>query len=259
MNAINQCFKFDMPIFIINMCLMFKEPRQLVNEDFGVIVSVKENFGFIQPFVKEEQVFFSFNDLRYTTGAPAIGDEVCFRERSGPRGPIAQNVRPVSQQNVKVVRSKVTGVVIREPDAHRSASVGSGCVQVTSERNLPSEIEIPEFVAFIMGDTGSGSRLTRVVKGDEVQFDLSYMEGTNYFIGKGGVLIRTKKQKQLAIQTQRMLDAGVRREVGVIESMHGDYGFIKPQDRREQVYFRTDDVVDAEHAPLAVIFFNLNE
>ena len=41
-----------------------------------------------------------------------------------------------------------------------------------------------------------------------------------------------------------MLSAGAVREQGVIETVRNDFGFIKPADRADQIYFRLDDMID---------------
>jgi hypothetical protein len=49
------------------------------------------------------------------------------------------------------------------------------------------------------------------------------------------------------LQIQMMLVAGAVREQGVVEAIRGgEYGFIKPADRPNQIYFRLDDFVDRE-------------
>jgi hypothetical protein len=44
-----------------------------------------------------------------------------------------------------------------------------------------------------------------------------------------------------------MLAAGAVREQGVVDTVrNGEYGFIKPADRPDQIYFRLDDFIDQE-------------
>ena len=58
---------------------------------YGIIISVLENFGFIQTYEGDENVYFSVKDVSGLL--PNVGDEVSFYVRSGPRGLIATNIR----------------------------------------------------------------------------------------------------------------------------------------------------------------------
>jgi cold shock CspA family protein len=55
-------------------------------------------------------------------------------------------------------------------------------------------------------------------------------------------VILPKREKLHCEQIKRMLDAGAVREQGIIEAIKNDYGFIKPADSLEQIYFRLEDV-----------------
>ena len=59
-------------------------------------------------------------------------------------------------------------------------------------------------------------------------------------------VLQTKSERAVANQIQRMLDAGAVREVGSVCSIKrgGDFGFIKTLTRKEEVFFKLDDVVD---------------
>ena len=44
-----------------------------------------------------------------------------------------------------------------------------------------------------------------------------------------------------------MVAAGVVREQGVVDTVkNNEFGFIKPVDRTEQIYFRVDDVINQD-------------
>jgi hypothetical protein len=47
------------------------------------------------------------------------------------------------------------------------------------------------------------------------------------------------------LQITRMLSVGAVREQGVIDTIrNGEFGFVKPVDRSEVIYFKVDDVID---------------
>ena len=89
--------------------------RSNTNENcFGIVVSIKETFGFIQPLLAEEQIFFSLHG----THGLSIGDEVSYVSKSTSKGMQADNVR-VLEASKKAYLQGVRGVITREPDQHR--------------------------------------------------------------------------------------------------------------------------------------------
>ena len=88
----------------------------------------------------------------------------------------------------------------------------------------------------------------RIVKGDEVELTLSKVNGlplSAYSRGTHCKVLRTKRDRLLAEQVQQMLSVGAVREQGIIETIrNNEFGFIKPADRTDQIYFRVDDVID---------------
>ena len=61
---------------------------------FGIVISLKEVFGFLQPFLPvpgEEHLYFTRG--QEGPGGLQEGDEVQFHIRTGPRGLVATNVR----------------------------------------------------------------------------------------------------------------------------------------------------------------------
>ena len=81
---------------------------------FGIVVSIKETFGFIQPLLAEDQIFFSLHG----THGLSIGDEVSYMAKSTPKGMQADNLRPL-EASKKAYLQGVRGVITKEPDLHR--------------------------------------------------------------------------------------------------------------------------------------------
>ena len=100
------------------------------------------------------------------------------------------------------------------------------------------------------GSSNSPSKTNqrRIVKGDEVELTLSKVNGlplSAYSRGTHCKVLRTKRDRLLAEQVQQMLSVGAVREQGIIETIrNNEFGFIKPADRTDQIYFRVDDVID---------------
>ena len=101
----------------------------------------------------------------------------------------------------------------------------------------------------------------RIMKGDEVELTLSKVNGlplSAYSRGTHCKVLRTKRDRLLAEQVQQMLSVGAVREQGIIETVrNNEFGFIKPADRTDQIYFRVDDVID-QVTPLSLPLLYIN-
>jgi cold shock CspA family protein len=233
-------------------------------DDFGIVVAVRDAFGFVQPLLKDEQLYFSLRDMRSEI---LVGDLVRYRERANVKGLTAEQIRIVTGGLQTCLGGAVIGTVAREPDLGRRVP---GLVNVTSHTivdvngdKYPLPLQVP-FVpgpleGFISGHccpaisstslssaSPSKGSSRRVIKGDEVQFDCFHIPNSRYFHGYDAKVTRLKKEVQFALQIQRMLDAGAVQEMGIIDTIKGDYGFLKPRDRKEQIYFRLSDMLDQE-------------
>lgn len=228
----SNCFSRKILLFIFDVIL---DSNPTISYDYGVVVSVKDTFGFVQPFQKEEQLYFSLRDVNTDI---VVGDEVSYRERLSSRGCNAEHLRLVPADSI-IRERKVSGLVIREPDMHKHVP---GCLQLTASKDESGK-EGDSFVVFLPDSSRSAKR---IVKGDEIEVTIHEIKGTSYSVGKDPRIVRTKHARQLALQVQRLLDAGAVRELGVVDTIRGDFGFIKPQDRREQIYFKLSDVSESD-------------
>ena len=59
---------------------------------------------------------------------------------------------------------------------------------------------------------------------------------------------RAEHQKQV----QNMLATGARRKQGIVITMKSDFGFIKPEDQPDEIYFRLRDVVSSSDQPVKI-------
>ena len=64
------------------------------NESYGVVFSLKPNFGFIQPLYSDEQIYFPSKE--YFDGIK-IGDRVGYIVRSSTKGDFAEGLRHLVQ------------------------------------------------------------------------------------------------------------------------------------------------------------------
>jgi cold shock CspA family protein len=209
---------------------------------YGVISTIKQGFGFIQPLSQEEQIYFGGREL---SPDMKLGDLVGFVTRDSPRGLAAENVRVLSGRLDPVVAA-VKGSLSRSPDRHRS-NYGTIALELPSAEDkcggvlegagvkevyfLPAEV-VPKSVP-------KGHRLD---KGDYVEFAVQRVIGSNLFVATTVSFLQLKRERAVSQQIQRMQDAGVAREQGVVSTLkRGEYGFIKPLDRKDEVYFRLGD------------------
>lgn len=233
------------------------------NIGIGFIVSIKDTFGFIQPFIPSNvsthnsspdynQIFFA---LKECYRGVMLGDEVKFTSRNTPKGLQASEVDKIDD-SLKIIYHNITGIVSKESDTPRD-SPGEIIIDIAS---LPETFKgITKMTSFFSpnnkGLQKSDYRTSRVCKGDTVEFSLILVHNSidvnnpfmsfltnNYKSAINVKVIVTKREKMHNEQIKRMLDAGAVREQGIIEVIKNDFGFIKPADRLDRIYFRLEDV-----------------
>ena len=211
---------------------------------YGIVISVKETFGFIQPICgqTEENIFFSLKDAYPDI---KLGDEISYTTRSTNRGPQAEDLQVVTDNN-KIVVQNIKGVISREPRAGNPNDYGKpGEISIIIDTSSKHSEELPKTATFFYEDMNNGSSLRRFAIGDEVECKVTFLRNFNYSRAQDVKVTRTKRDKGISDMVQRMLEAGITREEGKVESVRGDFGFIKPADRPSQIFFRIDDVVDS--------------
>lgn len=222
-------------------CLLIKAGNRKSREGevYGFIVSTKLGFGFIQPFIDEEQIYF-----RDVVGSMKIGDKVGYVSRSGPRGLCAEGLRLLSGTESTITKMK--GVISRLSDRHRSSygSITLDFSSLDSAHSTALQAAGVKEVVFIPTDVVLASlpKNHRIDKGDFVEFSLSQVEDSGLYIAKNVTLLQLKRDRAIAVHIQRLLEAGAVRELGVVSALKKtEYGFIKALDRKEEIYFRLED------------------
>jgi cold shock CspA family protein len=241
--------------------------------DYGIIVTIKETFGFIQGFQEEEQMYFS--EREFYPGI-AVGQEVSFIKR--PKGSKGFHVERLTslQGGSKEYIYNLTAVVVREADSlsHRGTP---GLIEL-SEESRSQVLTNPKIspiiqaygplpaIPFFLDDIqlpNNGKAAKKIFKGDEVACSLGFIAGTAYLRATSINFVRGKRDRLLQDQIQKMLEAGVKREQGIIDAIKNEeYGFIRPVERAEQIYFRMDDAVEENtkfEANMEVEFFVIAE
>lgn len=223
-----------------------KEPP-VVPELYGVVVSLKESFGFVQPLMTDENIYFSIRDAPDDV---KVGQEMSFVVKYSPRGALAADIKFVNNDK-KQKKEAFFGTVIRgaEPIERRGAF---GLIEITpaSDATTSSPVKVPFLHEDICGHgrrLSGGGAPSRIIAGDSVKVNVFSIPGTSYIRASDVQLVQSKKDKLLAEQLSSLLEKGATSEQGHIESVRGDFGFIRGADRSEEdIYFRLEDVVDKD-------------
>jgi hypothetical protein len=225
----------------------------------------------------------SFPGPRITT----VGTEVEYCTRQGPKGLAAYNVREIDETKIRLA-SPPTSLPTTSTSSSTTAPVAAATAaaptlshdeptkgtpspplrrhhgliswDIDPYKNTPGLItllttqpSLPSSISFLSTDlpklSSSSSSRKGISKGDEVEFDLFYIPGTAYAHARNISLVMTKRNRYIAEQIELFTKAGVVQEHGVIDSIKGDYGFIKSCDRVDQLFFRLDDLVDETIRP----------
>lgn len=224
--------------------------RSRDTESYGVIASIKSTFGFIQPIIGEEQIYFSDRDFYDNM---KVGDKVGYFPRSSNKGQQAEGVRYLAPHLEKIIPT-ARGVILRNPDRHRNL-MGLLEVDLASLKpEVAAVFERSKEIPFRHNDIVESSipKHYRMDKGDTVEISISKVHDSSLMFACNVKMLALNKERQIAVQIQRMLDAGAVREMGVVSTLkRGEYGFIRAQDRKEEIYFRMDDAVEEEDSSSA--------
>ena len=103
--------------------------------------------------------------------------------------------------------------------------------------------------------------MRRLDKGDYVEFNLAQIGANSSLLQAVSIrLLQSKSERAAATQIQRMLDAGAVREMGSICSIKrvGEFGFIKSIARKEEIFFKLDDIVDQSVQVSEVVYISIS-
>mmetsp|Transcript_31176 Transcript_31176/g.42895 ORF Transcript_31176/g.42895 Transcript_31176/m.42895 type:complete len:1222 (+) Transcript_31176:112-3777(+) len=237
--------------------------HQRPTESYGIMYSLKSTFGFIQPIFEEEQIYCSsrdyFDDIK-------LGDRVGFIWKTSSKGDYAEKLRHLTHVCDKLMTG-LKGQVTRASDIHRS---GYGLLEIETSTLSSENLRLLQSIGYTKGPNSSTATKSspafrevpfrqadyittgqfkgrRLEKGDYVEFSVSRIGENSAFLQATSIkLLQLKRDRAIANQIQRMLDAGAVLETGTVCTIKraGDFGFIKALNRKEEVFFKLDDVAD---------------
>lgn len=235
--------------------------QALTAEDVGVVISLRPSFGFIQNIHSDDQLYFSENDVY---AGVKVGDMVSFISTSNAKGFTASRVRFVDQTVAfEVLATKVLGTIARMPERHRS---NCGLIDIdlpSLSADLHSKVrrKPANTIAYLPTAIDSSLLPKNVLldRGDYVEFTLSKIPASNIVLATDIRLKSFKRDREREKAIQRMLDAGAVREIGVVTAVKNkEYGFIKAQDRKDELYFRMDGFSTDEDTIIREVSFFLS-
>lgn len=225
----------------------------LAAEEYGSIISLRPSFGFIQNIHSDEQVYFSEQDIY---AGVKVGDHVSFLAQQSAKGLAASKIKFLdSSSALETQATKVLGTILRIPERHRS---NCGLIEVemssiAAEKHSLLRRKPVNTIAYRPSDVDVTSLPRNVLldRGDFVEFTLSKVAGSGLLLASDIHLKQQRrereKEKAIAQQIQRMLDSGAVREIGIVTAVKNkEYGFIKAQDRKDELYFRMDGFLGDE-------------
>lgn len=168
-----------------------------------------------------------------------------FESKVGRRGAFAVQVRVLDSQRPSIIQ-RARGEVTRDVDQHRNTP---GMIE-TTDPNLSTSLGTS--YPFRLLSDGSIRRPLRLTKGDEVKFDVRYIPGSSYAVATNISLVLSKRAKKRQQLVDEMIAAGATLERGVVDNVIVDYGFISPENRPDEVYFRTEDVLSEDGASMEI-------
>lgn len=182
------------------------------HKELGKIMRVRESYGFIYSYTREEDIFFHFSEIVDTasgSGMVRAGDDVEYEYG------YSNNNNKAAALRVKVV------------NVDRSNMRKTGTVEKVAKGNVPGIIKLHNEGGLTVKYNLSLDYVFG--KGDIVQVNLASSNGGRKLLGKDIILIESREEKML--QTIPL-------EEGVIVSLKDDcYGFIQSTKRKEHVYF----------------------
>lgn len=208
------------------------------------MVNLRDTFGFVQSIFADEQLYLPEREFYDNI---KVGDRVAYIGHEGHKGRYGDAVRFLVPALERVVQG-VQGVVKRLPERHKSLL---GVVEIDAsklEPDVAAQFSSPFAckVLFRPTDVAASSlpRANFLDVGDLVELAISRQHDSGMMVATEVKFVQSRRDRESALQVQRMLDAGAVREIGVVTTVrNGEYGFIQVQDRQDEVYFKMDDVI----------------
>ena len=245
----------------------------------GSIASLKDAFGFIYCADRPDEIFFHFSELNGCHSDDLqIDDEVEFRV--GPsrdndkmaafevkkleRGTIEWEVeedpgarfqglveRPMRSERASLQLSEGTIRMLvpheEQTTEEEIAAAATGplirysAADYTPEENEVDTMEFRRLDSSVSNSSRGGGGRARLAKNDLVEFTLVTERRTGNKMARSITLLQSERERQrLAREKELMANATL--EKGVVTSLKTDYGFLRSNRRREEIYFHYSNV-----------------
>ena len=228
----------------------------------GLVCSMKDAFGFIYCADRPEEIFFHYSEVQGIHPDDLhIDDEVEFRVGSssakGPDKLAAYQVRPLEKGTIVWEQVDEPGRLFRglveRPTRFDRGNTLDGTIRILIEKKdkeTGEMIDTPEgpLVKFTPNDfnpegdsSSSSKRPKRLARGDLVEFSVVTERRTKDKYARSIELLLSERERLRQEEEARMLSEATL-EHGVVTSLKGEYGFLRSNKRREEVYFHYSNI-----------------
>lgn len=190
----------------------------------GVVVSVKDTYGFIQCTERDVRMFFHFSEVLESSRDVKCQDEVEFTVTPDPSTPnrnMAIRIRYLPKGSVSFINirpEKYVGTIDREPSLHRSPNKNN---------------KDPDTGSIIFDFEGAIHHISYLVKdlldlksppryGDKVEFNIGELKRSN---------------SRIALNVKVLFRNISTKCQGFIATLKDNYGFIENADHEKEVFF----------------------
>ncbi|RYH27239.1 hypothetical protein EON65_13730 [archaeon] len=214
-------------------------------ESYGQVIAMKGSFAFVQSLFTDEQLYCGerefYDNIRQ-------GDKVAYVSKDGNRGPYVEALRLLIPTFEHIAEEqRVRGTVSRLVDRHRTSLglIDLDLAKLSADLASKFTGKHNNKVFFRSSDVQSASlpRTHNLDVGDLVEFVTTRLHDSPLYFATDVKFVQSKRARDTTLQVQRMLEAGAVQELGVVTTVKNqEFGFIQGQDRKDEVYFKVDDV-----------------
>lgn len=229
--------------------------------EHGVICSLRDSFGFIHCADRVDEIFFHYssvlpiegNNSPHPSDALQMDMEVQFRigsQQGRNDGKLAAfQVQSLPKGTISwetVVQKRAKGLV--ERGNPRDGTIRLLVDEEEHQEGTPGEDGTTTIKAKAVGPLvrfAAKDCTARVTRGDLVQFKLVEERRSKDKWARKIKVLLTDRERQRQEQERKMLEEATV-EHGVISSLKGDYGFLRSNKRREDVFFHYSSIEPSE-------------
>jgi len=193
----------------------------------GRIISLKEDYGFIQSTSRREHVYFRYSHVKEEVKIDkCVEFKVVMEENSSPAARLISFLPDDSIQFRTVMQNDVRGIILTLPHETRGKKKKSQPGSISLHTPLSINDKTLSTVLFYIQDTSLP--IPWLKQGDELVFDIA----NDHF--DDSYCIQSVKLSELSL---------VGRTEGVITVLKEGFGFISLAERQADVYFRLENLL----------------